>query len=46
VHSKQRDADVFLFAFDLLELNGEDLRQERLDARKVLGAPPSAAAFC
>jgi bifunctional non-homologous end joining protein LigD len=34
LHSKQRDADVFLYAFDLLELDGQDRRQERLDDRK------------
>jgi bifunctional non-homologous end joining protein LigD len=35
LHSKNRDDDVMLYAFDLLELNGEDVRQERLDARKA-----------
>jgi bifunctional non-homologous end joining protein LigD len=34
LHSKQRDADVFLYAFDVLELDGHDLRRERLDTRK------------
>jgi bifunctional non-homologous end joining protein LigD len=29
LHSKQRDADVFLYAFDLLELDREDQRQAR-----------------
>ena len=28
--------DVALFAFDLLELNGEDLRREPIEARKAL----------
>jgi bifunctional non-homologous end joining protein LigD len=27
--------DVALFAFDLLELNGEDLRREPIEARKA-----------
>jgi bifunctional non-homologous end joining protein LigD len=29
------DADVFLWAFDLIELNGDDLRQRRLEERKA-----------
>jgi ATP-dependent DNA ligase len=29
-----RMADVFLYAFDLLELNGEDLREEPFELRK------------
>lgn len=35
LHSKERDDEVMLYAFDLLELDGEDVRQERLDARKA-----------
>jgi len=35
LHSQARDADVFLYAFDVLELNGEDLRSERLETRKA-----------
>jgi ATP-dependent DNA ligase len=35
LHSKQRDADVFLYAFDLLELDREDQRQARLVDRKT-----------
>ena len=31
---RRQDAAVFLFAFDLLELNGQDLRHEPLEARK------------
>jgi len=31
---RHQDARVFLFAFDLLELNGEDLRREPLEVRK------------
>ena len=34
LHSQARDADVFLYAFDVLELNGGDLRREPLEARK------------
>jgi bifunctional non-homologous end joining protein LigD len=32
---RQRDADVFLSAFDLIELDGEDLRRQALEQRKV-----------
>ena len=31
----QRDNDVFLYAFDLIELDGEDLRREPLELRKA-----------
>jgi bifunctional non-homologous end joining protein LigD len=34
LHSQAHDDDVFLYAFDLLELNGEDLRAEPLEVRK------------
>jgi bifunctional non-homologous end joining protein LigD len=34
LHSRAYDDDVFLYAFDLLELNGEDLRKQPLDRRK------------
>jgi bifunctional non-homologous end joining protein LigD len=34
LHSQAHDADVFLYAFDLLELNGGDLRAEPLEVRK------------
>ena len=34
LHSQARDADVFLYAFDILELDGKDLRRERLETRK------------
>src|SRR5262245_57177267 len=33
LHSKQRDAEVFLYAFDLLEFDGQDQRQKRLGDR-------------
>jgi ATP-dependent DNA ligase len=32
---RHNDADVFLYAFDLIELNGEDLRRNPLDVRKA-----------
>src|SRR5215471_2141520 len=31
---RRQDAAVFLFAFDLLELNGQDLRHEPIESRK------------
>src|SRR5260221_11901633 len=31
----RHDAGVFLYAFDLIELNGDDLRREPLDVRKA-----------
>src|ERR1700676_5388879 len=34
LHSHARNDDVFLYAFDLLELNGDDLRREPLEKRK------------
>ena len=35
LHSHAHDDQVFLYAFDLLELNGEDYRQHPLDKRKA-----------
>jgi ATP-dependent DNA ligase len=35
VHSRQYDGEVSLVAFDLLELDGEDVRKEQLLARKA-----------
>jgi len=32
---RKRDDQVFLYAFDLIELGGEDLRREPLEQRKV-----------
>jgi bifunctional non-homologous end joining protein LigD len=32
---RRRDASVILFAFDLIELNGEDLRRTPLEQRKT-----------
>jgi ATP-dependent DNA ligase len=34
LHSQAYNDDVFLYAFDLLELNGDDLRKEPLESRK------------
>jgi hypothetical protein len=34
LHSREHDTSAMLLAFDLLELNGEDLRQLTLDDRK------------
>ena len=34
LHSRANDHQVFLYAFDLLELNGEDYRQHPLEKRK------------
>jgi bifunctional non-homologous end joining protein LigD len=35
LHSRAGDDAVFLYAFDLLELNGEDYRQYPLEKRKA-----------
>jgi bifunctional non-homologous end joining protein LigD len=35
LHSRQHDGRVLLYAFDLLELDGEDFRPQRLHARKA-----------
>src|SRR5262249_25507363 len=35
IRYRQHDLDVFLYAFDLIELNGDDLRREPLDVRKA-----------
>ena len=35
LHSGRRDRDVILYAFDLIELNGDDLRREPLEVRKA-----------
>ena len=35
LHSHGHDQQVFLYAFDLLELNGEDYRQHPLEKRKA-----------
>jgi bifunctional non-homologous end joining protein LigD len=35
LHSGRRNDDVILYAFDLIELNGDDLRREPLEVRKA-----------
>jgi bifunctional non-homologous end joining protein LigD len=35
IRYRQHDASVFLYAFDLIELDGDDLRREPLDTRKA-----------
>jgi len=35
IRYRRHDADVFLYAFDLIELNGEDLRRDPLAVRKA-----------
>src|SRR5262249_60636903 len=34
IRYRRHDASVFRYAFDLIELNGDDLRREPLDTRK------------
>ena len=35
IRYRQCDGDVFLYAFDLIELNGDDLRRDPLQVRKA-----------
>jgi bifunctional non-homologous end joining protein LigD len=35
IRYRRHDASVFLYAFDLIELDGEDLRRDPLAVRKV-----------
>jgi bifunctional non-homologous end joining protein LigD len=35
IRYRQHDGDVFLYAFDLIELNGDDLRRDPLEVRKA-----------
>jgi bifunctional non-homologous end joining protein LigD len=35
IRYRRHDADVFLYAFDLIELSGDDLRREPLEVRKA-----------
>jgi ATP-dependent DNA ligase len=35
LHSREHDSSVFLYAFDLLAVDGTDLRHERLDDRRA-----------
>ena len=34
VHYRHHDEDILLYAFDLIELNGDDLRRDPLKGRK------------
>jgi bifunctional non-homologous end joining protein LigD len=36
IRYRRHDTSVFLFAFDLIELNGDDLRREPLEVRKAM----------
>ena len=35
IRYRRNDDDVFLYAFDLIELNGDDLRRDPLEVRKA-----------
>jgi bifunctional non-homologous end joining protein LigD len=35
IRYRHHDSTVFLYAFDLIELNGDDLRRDPLDVRKA-----------
>ena len=35
IRYRRHDASVLLYAFDLIELNGDDLRRKPLDTRKA-----------
>jgi bifunctional non-homologous end joining protein LigD len=35
IRYRQHDGSVFLYAFDLIELNGDDLRRDPLEVRKA-----------
>jgi ATP-dependent DNA ligase len=39
LHYRRHDASVFLYAFDLIEMNGDDLRREPFQVRKATFAP-------
>jgi ATP-dependent DNA ligase len=36
IRYRRHDTSVFLYAFDLIELNGDDLRRDPLEIRKVM----------
>jgi bifunctional non-homologous end joining protein LigD len=44
IRYRRHDASVFLYAFDLLELNGDDLRRDPLEVRKATLASGSGFA--
>jgi bifunctional non-homologous end joining protein LigD len=35
IRYRRHDSSMFLYAFDLIELNGDDLRRETLEVRKA-----------
>jgi len=35
IRYRRHDGDAFLYAFDLIELNGDDLRRDPLEVRKA-----------
>jgi bifunctional non-homologous end joining protein LigD len=35
IRHRQHDSGVFVYAFDLIELNGDDLRRDPLEVRKA-----------
>jgi len=37
VRYRRHDASIFLYAFDIIELNGDDLRRDPLEGRKATG---------
>jgi bifunctional non-homologous end joining protein LigD len=39
IRYRRHDASVFLYAFDLIELNGDDLRRDPLEVRKAALGP-------
>jgi bifunctional non-homologous end joining protein LigD len=46
IRYRRHDGDVFLYAFDLIELNGDDLRRDPLEVRKAtLASLLAKAAF-
>jgi ATP-dependent DNA ligase len=45
IRYRQHDGDVFLYAFDLIELNGDDLRRDPLEVRKATLVVVIARAF-
>jgi bifunctional non-homologous end joining protein LigD len=44
IRRRHHDGDVFLYAFDLIELNGDDLRRDPLEVRKATLASTLAKA--
>ena len=43
IRYQRHDGSVFLYAFDLIELNGDDLRREPRTARTAQGSAGAAA---